>query len=364
MTAYSARSAVSALIVVSAAASARAQDFARYSLESVVAVDAFAGESAVNTPQIVIDVSAAVRVGDRWQLFVRPWFRRPRANAPGLPQPPWDKQLYQAGIRWERPGTVATRFDAGYILSPIGLGVYDVRPGVNPTIVPHISYLTPMPLFEPTGPRVSAVSSTYPLGAQFTVSTRAWDARVAAINTAPTRIYAVGAAANPQQTPVVVAGGGVTPRAGLRLGAAVAHGDYARPAELTIPATTGRAMTMVNGEGEWAFGGTKIAAEVLRTAFATRAGDAIAYEWFVQAQHTIAARWFVAGRHEGTSAPPLVGGIAPGARSEMRIAEATAGYRVTPDVTVRASYYTRRPYGTTAWNDQVGVSIVWAHRWW
>jgi hypothetical protein len=182
---------------------------------------------------------------------------------------------------------------------------------------------------------------------------------------APTRVWAVGAATNPQQTPVFVAGGGVTPLVGLRLGAAFAHGDYATADEVTVPPRDGRAMTMVGGEGEWAFGGTKVGGEIVRTAFDTLGGtSSIAYEWFVQGQHTLTPRWFGASRYEGTSAPPLVNGIVPGRRSDLQVVEATAGYRLSPDFTLRGSYVQRRTYGAATWLQQAGASIVWTHRWW
>jgi hypothetical protein len=343
---------------------AAAQSVARFSLESVIEADEFAGQNASNRPQIVVDLSLALRVGDRWQVYVRPWFRLPRPGSPAGAVPPWDKELYQAGVQYERRGPVAVRVDAGYILSPIGLGLYDVRPGINPTIVPHLSYLTPMPAFDPTVPRVEAVSATYPLGAQVAVSSRGWDARAAVVNSAPTRIYAVGSTTNPRQTPVLVGGGGVTPFTGLRLGASFAHGVYATPAEITVSVPEGRSMTIAGGEGEWAFGGTKISGEILRTGFERIGGTAVAYEWFLQGQHTLSPRWFVASRREGTSAPPLVHGTVVGSRTDLEAFEATAGFRVTRSVTLRSSYYTRRFYGTTTWTNQIGVSAVWAQRWW
>jgi hypothetical protein len=344
---------------------AAAQSVARFSLESVVEADEFAGENASHRPQVVIDVSLAVRMGDHWQLYVRPWFRLPRPSSPTAPVPDWDTELYQAGLRYERRGAIATRIDVGQILSPIGLGLYDVRPGINPTIVPHLSYLTPMPVFDPTVPRVSAVSASYPLGAQATVSTAHWDARAAVVSTAPTRIYAIGAVTNPRATPVVAIGGGVTPITGLRLGASMAHGLYATREEITVPASQGRMMTMAGGEGEWAFGGTKISGEILRTGFESLGGGtSVAYEWFVQGQQTLSPRWFVAARREGTSAPPLVNGIVIGTRTDLDVFEAAAGFRVTRDVTLRSSYYTRRFYGSTDWTNQAGVSVVWSRRWW
>jgi len=346
------------------AVSASAQSVARFSLESVVAVDEFGGENASHRPQVIIDVSLAIRVGDHWQAIVRPWFRQPRPSPPTAPVPDWDTQLYQAGLRYERHASLATRIDLGYILSPIGLGVFDTRPGVNPTIVPHVSYFTPLPLFDPTGPRVSAVTGTYPLGAQVSLSTTKWDARAAVINAAPTRAYVLGAVTNPRQTPVFVAGGGVTPVTGLRLGAAVAHGVYATPEEIKTPASDGRMMTMAAGEGEWAFGGTKIVGEFLRTAFETFAGREIAYEWFVQGVQTLSPRWFVAARREGTSAPPLISGTSIASRTTLAAFEATAGFRLSPDLTLRGSYTSRRSFTASTWTDQVGGSIVWARRWW
>ena len=123
-------------------------------------------------------------------------------------------------------------------------------------------------------------------------------------------------------------------------------------------------MTMAAGEGEWAFGGTKISGEILRTGFETASGTSVAYEWFLQGQHTLTPRWFVAARREGTSAPPLISGIVTGTRADVAVVEATTGFRVNRDVTLRGSYYTRRSYGATTWTNQAGVSVVWARRWW
>jgi hypothetical protein len=358
---------MSALIVLTAAsASAQpvAPTVARFAVDSVVSVDDFAGENSSDRAQVVIDISASVRLGDNWQIYIRPWFRLPRPNTATGPVPPWDTELYQAGVRYERPGAIATRFDAGYILSPIGLGLLDSRQNLNSNIVPHLAYVVPMPAFDPSGPRVSAVAATYPLGAQLTVSTDHWDARAAVINSAPTRAYVVGAPTNPRQTPVFVTGAGVTPFTGLRLGASFAHGEYATADEISRPGASGRMVTMLGGEGELAFGYTKIRGEFIRSAFETSADTAIAREWFVQGTQTLSPRWFVAARQEGTSAPPLVNGISVGQRTDFETFEATAGFRVTPELTLRSSYYARRNYGATTWDNQVGVSIVWARRWW
>jgi hypothetical protein len=348
------------------AAPASAQSTERVALDSVASVDVFGGENVSNHPQVIIDVSAGVRISDHVQAYIRPWFRLPRPNTPTGAVPPWSHELYQAGVRYERPssGGLATRVEVGYNVSPIGLGIIDIRPSLNPTIAPHISYLSPMPAFDLTVPRVSAISATYPLTGQVTVSSAHWDARGAVLNSAPTRIYSIGRPSRPRQTPVVVAGGGFTPFTGLRLGASFAQGRYATAEEVTGTARTARSVSIVGGEGEYAFGYTKISGEILRSSFERSSGRAVAYEWFVQGIQTLSPRWFVAGRHEGTQAPPLITSTTVGLGTRLRIAEATIGFRITPDVTVRSSYYTRKPYGASGWDQQAGVSAVWARKWW
>ena len=123
---------------------------------------------------------------------------------------------------------------------------------------------------------------------------------------------------------------------------------------------------MVGAEAEYSFGYTVLRGEMLRTAFETSgpgSDDAIAYEWFVQGMQTLTPRWFVAARHEGTSAPPSRTATSTGPRTDLGIVEATVGYRVTPDVTLRASYYARHPYGASDWDRQFATAIVWARRW-
>jgi hypothetical protein len=205
---------------------------------------------------------------------------------------------------------------------------------------------------------------TYPLGGQVTVSSARWDARGALLNSVPTRIYAIGRPGNPRQTPAFVAGAGVTPITGLRFGASFARGQYATAREVTGPVQTARSVIIVGGEAEYAIGYTKISGEFLRNRFDRAVGHAVAYEWFVQGIQTLSPRWFVAGRHEGTQAPPLISGTVVGRTTYFNAGEATVGYRLTRDVTLRSSYYARKSYGVSTWDNQVGVSAVWARKWW
>ena len=111
------------LLLVLTAVAAKAQTpYDRVSLDTNVAVDLFRGDNVSDRPQIIVDIIGTIQLADRWQIYVRPWFRLPRPSPPTAAVPPWDVELYQANVRYERPGRIATRVDAGYITSPVGLG--------------------------------------------------------------------------------------------------------------------------------------------------------------------------------------------------------------------------------------------------
>ena len=354
-------------MIVFCRAPVAAQSVERFAVDSVASIDVFGGENVSNHPQIIFDISGGVRISEHVQAFVRPWLRLPRPNTPTSPVPDWNHELYQAGVRYERAsdrGRPAMRLELGYNVSPIGLGIPDTRPSLNPVIGPHLSYVSPMPAFDLTVPRVSAISQTYPLGAQVTLSSEHWDTRGALLNSAPTRNYSLGRPGLPRQTPAFVAGAGVTPLTGLRFGVSLAQGLYATAAEVTGSAPSDRSVTIVGGEGEYAFGYTKVSGEIVRSRFERSVGTAIAYEYFVQGVQTLTPRWFVAARHESTLAPPLITATVVGSGTRLTIVETTVGFRVTPEVTLRSSYYTRRSYGVFAWDHQIGISAVWARKWW
>ncbi len=345
------------LLVVGAATPAFAQEPARFALDSTVHMDLFRGQNTVDRPNIIIDATATARLGRGWVAYIRPWLRQPRA-------PEWDVEIYQAAVQYERPGRVATRVDAGYIASPIGLGMLETLPNVNPGIMPHLSYFMPMPSFDAAAPRLQAIAASYPLGAQATVSGTSWDARAAVVNTMPTRMYVLGKDDNPARTPAIVAGGGITPRVGLRIGGALAHGTYAAQSELIGPPSGARTATITSLEVEYAFGHTKLAGEVTRDRFNAPGATHIAYAWFVQGSQALSARWFVAGRHEGVRSPAAAALVQTSARPTMEYAEATVGYRLSLDFTVRGGFVSRKSFARRAWDQQAAVSVVWARRWW
>lgn len=126
----------------------------------------------------------------------------------------------------------------------------------------------------------------------------------------------------------------------------------------------GRELTMVGVEGEYAFAYTKVSGEVVRDWLETRVGAETAYVWFVQGMQTLTPRWFVVARQEGTSAPPLRTGTVTGSRTTFRLSEATVGFRISPDFTLRSSVISRKPYTRTDSDQQVAASLVWTRRWW
>jgi hypothetical protein len=359
------RSGAALLIVLGAAPAIAQTQYERVGVDATVGVDTFRGDGVSDRPQVIVDVVGTAQLAEHWQLYVRPWFRQARPATPTGTAPAWDAQIYQASLRYERTGPVATRIDAGYIASPVGLGIFDTNPRTNPTISSHASYFAPMLPFDTNGPRVPAIASTYPLGAVLTLSTDHWDARAAIVNSSPVRISIPGVSTNPRSTPVVEGGAGVTPLTGLRLGLSFARGAYVTSAELSPTAMPGdRLLTMIGFEGEYSVRYTKLTAEVIHDAFEVPGGHAQAYAWFVQATQTLTPRWYVAGRHEGTSSPVAGNSLGLGTQPRMTAGELTVGFRATRDITVKTSYYARQPYGRQDWDQQGGMAIVWQRRWW
>lgn len=344
------------LAVLAAATPAAAQTSDRWTLDSAIGVSKWDGQGAAARPDVVIDFTAAARIGNGWSAYVRPWFRKSSSS-------PYEfaKEIYQAALQHERIGAVSTRFELGYILSPIGLGMMDMRPDTNPTIAPHLSYLIPMPPFERGAPSSMPIASSYPFGAQITATMRRIDVHAAALTSPPNRMFVFGAAQpNPTTRPVVIVGGGITPRTGLRIGAGYADSTYARASEITAAARGDRRSRLMTLEGDLAVNYTRITGEVAVNRLDTSAGQVNATSWFVQGQQTLTARWFAAGRIEGANAPPSVIGIS---EPRLRVTEATVGYRLSPEFTLRGAYSTRRTYFSPITNQQAGMSIVWARRW-
>ncbi|HUR32952.1 MAG TPA: hypothetical protein VM032_04100 [Vicinamibacterales bacterium] len=349
-----------ALTCLARAPRADGQSLSRLSLDSVSAIDLFKGDGTTGNPGASLDISSVIRLGGGWSAHVRPWFFKSSADGSE-----WSRELYQAALRYERAGRRSVRLDAGYIASPIGLGMLDMRADINPTIQPHLSYFVPLMPFDRAAPRVGAITASYPLGANLTVSSRKWDARAALVNAAPTRRYAFNSKyGNPASTPFGIVGGGISPATGLRLGASFGAGRYATREESADALGVARQLTMWTIEGEYAFGYTKVSAEVTHERFDRVIAHDVSTTWFVQGTHTLTPRWFAAGRHEAIAAPPMAIATAGAPRLRFRTTEGSAGYRAHPEITLRASVAVVRWYTAPVSDVRVGAQLVWSRRWW
>jgi hypothetical protein len=116
-----------------------------------------------------------------------------------------------------------------------------------------------------------------------------------------------------------------------------------------------------NVEAEYAFRYTKISGEWVRDRFETDTEPAVARGFYLQAVQTLTPRTFAAARLTRASTPLLTtAGVERRSRSVM---EATGGYRLTPQLTLKAGYQASRPFGPSDWNHAAIWSLVWAQRW-
>lgn len=338
------------------AAGAASGQTSRVALDTVIAVDGNAGSEVSRKPTAWFDVFGAIRLADGLHLRARPVvFRRSFDGE-------WQTQVYELAVRYERPGAIGVRVDAGQLVSPIGLSILENRPDRNPVVSQHSTLYLPVERFEPGTPTTYLLAASYPLGAQITASTTTWDLRAAITDSSPIRGRPFFGDNLPPRMTNLIVGGGVTPRIGLRLGAAVASGSYATASEVRDATADGRRASLLQVEGEWSFGYTRIAGEWLWTWREMAAGSARVDGGWIEATQTLGPRWFAAGRYDDqrtkwVSQPDLVG------RNERyRRLETTIGFRATPEITLRGSYMTRVGYVVGFWDDQVLASIVFAKK--
>ena len=48
----------------------------------------------------------------------------------------------------------------------------------------------------------------------------------------------------------------------------------------------------------------------------------------------------------------------------MMANEMTAVFRISRDILLKGSYYTRQPYGRQDWDQQAAIQAVFQKRWW
>jgi hypothetical protein len=205
------------------------------------------------------------------------------------------------------------------------------------------------------------LGAVYAFGANATVSGDHWDARVAVIDTSPLRTRRIFANTNPPRFDNVVVGGGVTPFVGLRVGASVTHGGWQQANE-SPTITENRDATIVTIESEFSFRYTKLLGEWVRDTMEISSGDTVATGWYVQGLQTISPRWFVAGRVERISAAALTP-LLTLEQQHLNGVEETLGFRLTPDLTLRADHRARQGFGRPGFDHQFAISAVWWKRW-
>ena len=346
-----------ALAVLCCAAPVSAQSLLsqRVSVEFASAVTS--SSPAPDDPFVVLDATATVRVTETLDVIVRPWVRR-------LPGGDWSKEMYQLQVRYQPSTRVPLRVDAGIISSPLGIIALEMRPDRNPIIGSPSYYFSPLPSFDGKFDRVQLLSGGYPLGAMASTSGRWWDARGGVTDGTPTRNRKMMSSNRPPAEPQLVAGGGVTPIAGLRLGAGYAYGIYRAqtvPASSSpVPPTRAASATVFNVEGEYAVGYTRVAGEWIMDSFETATTPAVARGYLLEAVRTLTPRWYIAGRTTRASTPVFTAGTR--VRRTNGTADVTIGYRLSPEIMIKAGYQGSRTYARTDWDHAAAVSLVFFQR--
>lgn len=328
----------------------------RFALDTVAAVDVNRGSHVVRKATAWFDVFGAVRIVDGLDLRVRPVvFRR-------LSDGEWRGQFYELALRYERPGPIGLRVDAGQFTGPIGLSLLENRPNKNPVVSQHSTLYLPIPRYEVGTPSTTLLGAAYPFGAKVTLSGAKWDARAAVVDSSPIRGRNVFGANKPPRMANVVAGLGFTPYIGLRFGAAVGTGNYAAASEVADKSRGDRRATVTQVEGEWAFRYTRVAGEFLWTRRELATMDARVDGGWIEVTQTLTPRVFVAARYDDQWTEWTGVSDRKDRHEPYRRFETTVGLRLTPDVTLRGSYMTRKGYVVGFWDDQVLASLVFARR--
>ncbi|MBY0494681.1 MAG: hypothetical protein K2Y23_10735 [Cyanobacteria bacterium] len=342
-----------ACVATTAPASAQTS---RLALDVVAAADVDRGSQVTRKATGWFDLFGAVRIAENLDFRVRPVvFRRTFDGS-------WKTQLYELALRYERPGRVGLRVDAGQFTSPIGLSLLENRPDKNPIVSQHSTLYLPIPFYEGGTPSTNLLAAAYPLGARLTVSGSKWDARVAVIDSSPVRGRPFFGDNKPPRMANVVAGFGVTPYIGLRFGAAFGAGDYAAAREVRDKTRGDRRATIGQVEGEWAFRYTRIAGEFLWTRRELAAVDSRVNGGWIEATQTVHPRVFLAARYDDQWTDWRQVSANVDRHETYRRIETGVGVRVMPEVTLRASYMTRKGYVVSFWDDQFLASIVFAKR--
>lgn len=341
-----ATTAVLATVLQTAVAAAQEVMPSRLSADTVVSVSMLSGAAR---PGAMVDATIALDLGRGMTVIARPWaWRRPNATA--------TFQWYQLQLRYRSRTPLPIRIDAGIITSPLGLATLQQRADLNPTISPVPYYVARLPRIERTFDDLQMMSAGYPLGAIVSTSGTWWDLRGGVTDSSPARPRAPLEDAQQPAMTQLIAGGGITPRAGMRFGVGLARGNYRKAA---AGVSKGIA-TVLNLEGEYTINHTRLSGEWVRNRFGAPGSAIVARAFYAQAVQTITPRLFGAARFARID-PPIL--FPDGSDTDRRVAELTAGYRLTREWTLRGGYLRERNYLASAWDNQAAVSVVWVKRW-
>lgn len=351
-----------ALVWTSAAQLAHGQDglWSRVGGDSVVTVRATASEGALPQSTIHFDSMGTVRVAGRLAVLGRTVAWRSRTDSE------WFGRLVQLTARYEAAGRVGVRVEAGFLGQPVGLSAQQERASENPLVLPALPFDVGLPQFDRGVPRLMLPAPTWPLGLQVGVSGVHWDVRGALVDSSPLRSRTPLAPDQPAAAAQVVAGAGVTFRPGLRVGGWWQRGPYVKGRELAVAGANDRSATLGAIEGEYAIDHFRMTAEWMLASLETTGGTRRASAWTIEGSQTLSPRWFVAARARHIVAPfRNVRGATPGPFESRDYAsgEAAVGYRLSPEITFRASVTARQPYAQPGWFPGAATEVVWARRW-
>lgn len=328
----------------------------RFTVETVVNADRYDATDAPRPAGFGIDAFLSYRFTRRIELVAQPLVRR-------LPTGAWIHRTYQLALRVQTGGPVPARIEVGQIMSPIGAGTLQYRADMNPTLGFPAMYHLGLPAVEPGAPRLDMISPGYPLGALVSMSHRRFDARGAVLDTSPVRYRKALAGPQPPRSGQLMIGAGYTLRPGFRVGGSLARGRWAKAEEfISRPDASDRQATLAGVEWDFSHRYTRITGEWLRHALDTDDRPAVINGWSLQATQTLTPRWYAAARIDRVSAPRAISG-----RREMLhfgVVETVAGYRINPEISLRAGHVARHGFTARTWDHQLGVSIVWTRRWW
>jgi hypothetical protein len=337
----------------------------RIALDAVAAVDGDWGSQVTRKATGWFDVFAAARVVEGLDLRARPVVFRRSFDGD------WQTQLYELSLRYERPGRIGVRVEGGVFPSPLGFAILENRPDKNPVIsqhstlylpIPRVSVSKPTTVYEAGTPTTWLLAAAYPLGAMVTISGAKWDARAAVIDASPIRGRPFFGDNQPPRMANVVAGIGVTPHIGVRVGAAVGVGGYADASEVVNKARGDRRAAIAQLEGEWSFRYTRIAGEMIWTTRELATQDATVNGGWIEITQTLHPRVFAAARYDDQYTEWVSTVDGRQLHEPYRRVETAVGFRLLPEVTVRASYLTRNGYVVGFWDDQFLASVVFAKK--